>query len=269
MNIIFELYFAVFAIFASLLITEIMGSVVLLLFWKQANSKVLEYIVPIWEVTGTFAAFLVVMGDFAYPSLLVPIASIFAPLLTVFLILFVARNASLAFAEFIIKRKWLDRAKLYRIYAVSTLILGFTVLVLLSALVSGAGVNFTGGNLFTWRLGFFSRLSAFCGRHASRSLSALHQYSFLLIYEENRFAFDSGLALASRFLLTTCIRHRLSPSDAYTGRSHSAGRCSLRDIEKDRCNSFKQGSFHHISQRHNILPSVSSLSHCNWRGSLC
>ena len=106
-----KLYFAVFAIFASLLITEIMGSVVLLLFWKQAKSKVLEYIVPIWEVTGTFAAFLVVMGDFAYPSLLVPIASIFAPLLTVFLILFVARNASLAFAEFIIKRKWLDKVK--------------------------------------------------------------------------------------------------------------------------------------------------------------
>ena len=67
LNIIFELYFAVFAIFASILITEIMGSVVLILFWKQAKSKVLEYVVPIWEVTGTFGAFLVVMSDFAYP----------------------------------------------------------------------------------------------------------------------------------------------------------------------------------------------------------
>jgi cytochrome d ubiquinol oxidase subunit II len=145
LNIIFEVYYAVFAIFASLLITELMGAVVLLLFWKQAKSKVLEYIVPIWEVTGTFAALVVVMGDFAYPSLLVPIASIFAPLLTVFLILFVARNASLAFAEFLIKRKWLDTVKLYRIYALSTLVLGLTVLVLLSALVSGAGVNFSNG----------------------------------------------------------------------------------------------------------------------------
>jgi cytochrome d ubiquinol oxidase subunit II len=143
LNIIFEVYYAVFAIFASLLITELMGAVVLLLFWKQAKSKVLEYIVPIWEVTGTFAALVVVVGDFAYPSLLVPIALIFAPLLTVFLILFVARNASLAFAEFLIKRKWLDAVKLYRIYALSTLVLGFTVLVLLSALVSGAGVNFS------------------------------------------------------------------------------------------------------------------------------
>ena len=145
MNGIFELYYAVFAVFASLLITELMGAVVLLLFWKQANAKVLEYIVPIWEITGTFGALVVVMGDFAYPTLLIPIASMFAPLLTVFLILFVARNASIAFAEFIIKRKWLDRVKLYKLYALSTLFLGITFLVLLSALVSGAGVILTEG----------------------------------------------------------------------------------------------------------------------------
>jgi cytochrome d ubiquinol oxidase subunit II len=145
LNGIFELYYAVFAVFASLLITELMGAVVLLLFWKQANSKVLEYIVPIWEITGTFGALVVVMGDFAYPTLLIPIASMFAPLLTVFLILFVARNASIAFAEFIIKRKWLDKVKLFKMYALSTLFLGITFLVLLSALVSGAGVNLTEG----------------------------------------------------------------------------------------------------------------------------
>jgi cytochrome d ubiquinol oxidase subunit II len=143
LNVIFELYYAVFAVFASLLITELMGAVALLLFWKQANSKVLEYIVPIWEITGTFGALVVVMGDFAYPTLLIPIALMFAPLLTVFLILFVARNASIAFAEFIIKRKWLDRVKLYKMYALSTLFLGVTFLVLLSALISGAGVNLT------------------------------------------------------------------------------------------------------------------------------
>jgi cytochrome d ubiquinol oxidase subunit II len=145
LNGIFELYYAVFAVFASLLITELMGAIVLLLFWKQANSKVLEYIVPIWEITGTFGALVVVMGDFAYPTLLIPIASMFAPLITVLLILFVARNASIAFAEFIIKRKWLDKVKLFKMYALSTLFLGITFLVLLSALVSGAGVNLSEG----------------------------------------------------------------------------------------------------------------------------
>ena len=141
MNFIFEVNYAVFAIFAALLITEVMGSVVLLLFWNKAKTPVLEYIIPIWEVTGTFGAFWVVTGDFAYPSLLIPVASIYAPLLSVFLILLVARNISIAFGEFIIKREWLDEIKLYKTYAISTLILGITVLVLLSSLVSGAGVD--------------------------------------------------------------------------------------------------------------------------------
>ena len=141
MNIIFETNFAVFSVFASLLITEIMSSVVFLLFWSQAASKVIDYVKPIWEVTGTFGVFWVVTMDFAYPSLLIPIASIFSPLLTVFLILFVSRNVSIAFAEFIVKRKWLDEVKLYKAYALSTIFLGLTVLVLLSALVSGAGVD--------------------------------------------------------------------------------------------------------------------------------
>jgi cytochrome d ubiquinol oxidase subunit II len=143
LNVIFELYYGVFSVFAVLLLVELMGSIYLLLFWRQAMSKVLEYILPTWEITGTFAAFVVVMGAFAYPSLLVPIAGTFASVFVIFLIFFVARNASLAFAESIIKRRWLDSAKLYRFYAVSTLILGIIVLVLLSSLVSGAGVNLT------------------------------------------------------------------------------------------------------------------------------
>ncbi len=126
--------------FAALLITEIMGAAVLLIAWPARN-KVLGYLIPIWEVTGTFGAFWVVTGDFAYPSLLVPVASLFAPLLIVFLILWVARSASISFAEFITKKRWLDEAKLYRAYAVSTDVVGLVVLVLLSSLVGGQGVD--------------------------------------------------------------------------------------------------------------------------------
>jgi cytochrome d ubiquinol oxidase subunit II len=146
MNYIFETNYAVFAIFASLLITEIIGSVVLLLFYDAAKSKVLEYVVPIWEVTGTFAAFWVVNGDMAYPTLLIPVAAIFGALLTIFLITFVGRSAAIVFGEFITKRKWLDAKKLYKAYALSTLLLGVTALVLLSSLVSGAGVLSNGAN---------------------------------------------------------------------------------------------------------------------------
>lgn len=140
MNYIFETNYAVFSIFASLLITEVIGSIVLLLFYDSAKEKVLEYVVPIWEVTGTFAAFWVVTGDVAYPSLLTPVAAIFGALLTIFLITLVGRNATIVFGEFIKKRKWLDAKKLYKGYALSTLLLGVTALVFLSSLVSGAGI---------------------------------------------------------------------------------------------------------------------------------
>lgn len=140
MNLIFETNYAIFSIFAALLITEIMGSVVLLLFYDAAKSKVLQYIVPIWEVTGTFAAFWVVNGDMAYPTLLIPVATIFGALLTIFLVTLVARNTTIVFAEFITKKRWLDSKKLFQGYALSTILLGVSALILLSSLVSGAGV---------------------------------------------------------------------------------------------------------------------------------
>jgi len=133
--------YAAFAVFATLLITEMMGAMLLLTAWEATRKRVLDYIVPIWEITGTFGAFWVVTSYFAYPTLLIPVSEIFAPLLIIFLILFVARNASIAFAEFIIKRRWLDEVKLYKAYALSTIVLGLVLLVLVSALVGGQGVD--------------------------------------------------------------------------------------------------------------------------------
>lgn len=138
--------YGVFAVFATLLITEIMGAVLLLTAFGATKRRVLDYIVPIWEITGTFGALWVVTGDFAYPTLLIPVSELFAPLLTFFLILFVARNASIAFGEFIIKKRWLNEVKLYKAYAVSTIVLGLVLLVLLSALVGGQGVDLATGS---------------------------------------------------------------------------------------------------------------------------
>jgi len=151
LNGIFEVNFVAFSVFAALLITEIMGAVVLLIAWS-AREKVLDYLVPVWEVTGTFGALWVVTGGFAYPALLVPVSSIFAPLLVVFLIIWVARSASIAFAEFITKSGWLDETKLYRAYSISTLVLGLVVLILLSSLVGGQGVDLGSGSfsLASW-----------------------------------------------------------------------------------------------------------------------
>jgi cytochrome bd ubiquinol oxidase subunit II len=137
----FYINFAVFSVFLTLFVTELMGAVLLLRDYERSRSKVLPYIVPIWEVTGTFAAFWVVTADFAYPSMLIPVASLLAGAIVVFLIFLVARNASISFAEYIVKRRWLDEKKLYQAYAVSTLLIGVVVVMILSAIISGAGVD--------------------------------------------------------------------------------------------------------------------------------
>lgn len=151
-NFIFYLDFFVFGLFASLLFTEIMGSVVLILWWDKYHKAVLPYIVPVWEVTGTFGAFWVVLSDFAFPQILIPLAQIFAAAIMIFLIFFVIRNASIAFGEFIKKKGWLDERKLYTGYSLASALIGVVVLYVLSAVISGYGIDLTALsiNLLTW-----------------------------------------------------------------------------------------------------------------------
>ncbi len=151
-NSIFYLDFLVFGIFASLLISEIMGSIILLLWWEKYRKPVLQYIVPIWEVTGTFGAFWVVLSDFAFPSILIPLAELYSGAIMIFLILFVARNSTITFGEFIIKKGWLDERKLYSGYALSSILIGVVVLYVLSGVIGGYGVSLgpVNVNAMTW-----------------------------------------------------------------------------------------------------------------------
>ncbi|AKA49209.1 hypothetical protein IX51_08955 [uncultured archaeon] len=122
-----------------------MGSVLLLLFWKASSKRVLDYIVPIWEVTGTFGAFWVVITDFAFPNILIPASKLYAVALMLFLILFVARNSTIVFGEYIIKKRWLDHKKLYQMYSLSTIALGIIALTIFSSIISGSGINIEAG----------------------------------------------------------------------------------------------------------------------------
>lgn len=141
-----------FSIFAALLSTEIMGSVVILVWWNKYRKAVLPYIIPVWEVTGTFGAFWVVLSDFAFPNVLIPVAGVYAAAIMVFLILLVMRNASIAFGEYIVKTGWLDERKLYSLYSVSTIFLGLVVLYILGGIIGGYGVDLTAlsANLGAW-----------------------------------------------------------------------------------------------------------------------
>jgi cytochrome bd ubiquinol oxidase subunit II len=151
-NFLFQANFAVFSVFAALLLTEIMGSIYLIFFWDKSKKEVIDYSNPIWEVTGTFGAFWLVNSYFAYPAFLVPVARIFGYLLIVFVIFFVGRNSSIAFGESFAKRKWLDKKTLYKSYAVSTVLVGSVMLIFFSALISGKGVDLSAGtfSIYSW-----------------------------------------------------------------------------------------------------------------------
>ena len=149
-NWLFEVNFAIFSVFFVLFVTELMGGVLLIVAYDATKAKVLPYIIPIWEVTGTFAAFWVVTGDFAYPSMLIPVATLLAGLIMVFLILFVVRNASISFAELILKTGRISEKRLYQLFGLATIGIGVTVLIVLSAIVSGAGVTLATLSFSVW-----------------------------------------------------------------------------------------------------------------------
>ena len=149
-NWLFELNFAIFSVFFVLFVSELMGGVLLLVAYDATKSKVLPYLVPIWEVTGTFAAFWVVTGDFAYPSMLIPVATLLAGEILVFLILFVLRNSSITFAELILKGGRIREKRLYQLFGLATLGIGVVVLVVLSAIISGAGVTLSNMTFSLW-----------------------------------------------------------------------------------------------------------------------
>jgi len=150
-NWLFELNFAIFSVFLVLYVTELMGGVLLILSYDAVKEKVLPYIVPIWEVTGTFAAFWVVTADFAYPAMLIPVATLLAGPIVVFLLLFVARNAMISFAELITRRGgWINEKRLYQLYGLATVLIGVVVIMVLSMIVTAAGVTLSPLSFSVW-----------------------------------------------------------------------------------------------------------------------
>ncbi|PYB68052.1 hypothetical protein DMB44_06005 [Thermoplasma sp. Kam2015] len=138
---LFAIQFFTTAAAIAFLLTELMGGVMLLLDWKNSGSKIMAYVAPVWEVTGTFLAMFVVETDATFAGILIPVAFAFAALLLVFLILFIIRNVAIILGEFAEKRRIFTDRQLYYIYVTSTLLLSVVFLAFVSAVISGHGVS--------------------------------------------------------------------------------------------------------------------------------
>ncbi|BAB59223.1 hypothetical protein [Thermoplasma volcanium GSS1] len=139
MNGVFAINFFVMALMLALYISESFGAIILLFFYKDGSKKVTPYVVPIWELTGTFIAFWVVTSDFAYPSILVPAAFIYAVPLLILLIAFIGRNAFIIFGEFI-KKGFIDEKAMYKIFSIFECIFCLVFVIFASSVVTGGGV---------------------------------------------------------------------------------------------------------------------------------
>ena len=134
---------AIFAMLFALLSTELMAASAILLKYRESERKVFRYLVPIWEVTGTFFVFYVVNLEALIPSALPLIAYSFISYILLFLILYVLRNASIISAEYIWKNREINRRFLYSIYAIITFVLGAMILVIYTAFISGRGIDYS------------------------------------------------------------------------------------------------------------------------------
>ncbi len=139
MNMIYLLNHAIFAAFLSLIAVELGISVLGLAGYKDYWKKMKPYLMPMWEINGTFAVFYIVAFEAMYPQLLTLVGTAYiAPALAAGLF-FILRNAFLSYSEYIGSEK--HEKRLVGVYGISTIIVAVLAISILTSAVSGSGVN--------------------------------------------------------------------------------------------------------------------------------
>jgi len=117
---------------------------------KDVYEKYENLFLSMWEITGTSIAFFLVQYEALLPSLLVPVAYSFYPLIFIILFLFIFRNIGIGFFEGkSINKEYSKRDIL--IYLFGTLIMAILLVSILSAAITGYGIKILNGNIF-WGL---------------------------------------------------------------------------------------------------------------------
>ena len=139
MNPLYILDHFIFSVFMTLILIEGGFAVTALLAYGKYKERLMRYITPIWEVTGTFAVFYAVNFEATFPKLLGAAGTIYAVPLLVAAALIIIRNAFLIHAEYLgdIKRE----AKYLKVYAIATIAALVILMSVLSSAMTGAGIS--------------------------------------------------------------------------------------------------------------------------------
>lgn len=142
-NIEVVLNLIIFSVFFTVAATELMAASAILFRYKESEKKVFRFLLPIWEITGTFFVFYVVNLEGLAPDVLPLLAYSFISYILIFLILYVLRNTVIISAENIWKNSRVNRRLLYSAYAVVTFVLGAMVVMIYASFLGAHGLNYT------------------------------------------------------------------------------------------------------------------------------
>ncbi|MEM0201774.1 MAG: cytochrome d ubiquinol oxidase subunit II [Candidatus Micrarchaeaceae archaeon] len=139
MSIMFPINYLIFSVFLTLFGLEIGIAITMLLEYDKHKDRMKHFLMPLWEVTGTFAVFYIVNLEATVPSLLMLLGTVFVVPLLVAAIFFILRNAFLSYSEYMGDK---HSEKLYlHIYAIATLVVAFIAISVLDSGISGIGIN--------------------------------------------------------------------------------------------------------------------------------
>ncbi|MCL4388104.1 cytochrome d ubiquinol oxidase subunit II [Candidatus Marsarchaeota archaeon] len=139
MVLMFSINYFIFSIFLTLFGLEVGIAVTMLLEYDKHKDRMKRFLMPLWEVTGTFAVFYLVNLEATVPSLLMLVGTIFVVPLLVAAIFFILRNAFLSYSEYMGDKS--SEKRYLHIYAIATLLVAFIAISVLDSGISGIGIN--------------------------------------------------------------------------------------------------------------------------------
>ena len=145
MNISYFINYGIFSAFILLFLLEVGVGLLSLIAFGKYREKLMRYIVPIWEINGTFGVFYVVNLEATYPSAVPLVGTIYVIPVILTITVFMAHNGYIAYAEYIGKTS--QEALYMRIYGFSMLLVAFIAISMLTSSVSGIPINLKDGTI--------------------------------------------------------------------------------------------------------------------------
>ncbi|MDE1869379.1 MAG: hypothetical protein KGH71_00130 [Candidatus Micrarchaeota archaeon] len=139
MNELYILNYLIFSVVAVLFVLEAGIALLSLFRYRHYREEIRKYLLPIWEIDGTFAGLYLVNFEITYPTLLGLVGQMYVAPLLVAGIFFILRSIFLAYSEYTASP---DKEELYvKIYSISTIVMVLIAGAVVTSGMSGIGVD--------------------------------------------------------------------------------------------------------------------------------